>query len=510
MIKNITGIIALTVASLLAAPVLAQKSKDTIRLTILDPFDKLDSYHFPANEPGQYTRGMYGRLVLYDEHQGKFVPELAKAWRRINSTTIEYDLRDDIKFTSGNKFTGEDVKYMTQYLGNPKLKIRFKARYTWVKEVQIINPYKIRVVAKKPRPDDLMAWAYRFHIYDKGVHEKMANKALYGAKSGSSTGVYKLVSISANKGVRLIRNDEAVAKFKHRRAPIKNIVGIPIPEGQVQVAQLLTGGVDVVRSASQDTIRNLAKNPKFNVTAFSTRFLTYITLDAAGRSPNKAFKDLRVRQAFIKAIPREKIIKTFMPGADTAIRPKAICFDDNVACSYSTEPLGYDPDGAKKLLAEAGFPNGLKMELSVYAPLREVAEAVAGEIRKVGFRAKVASMPLPVYTKRRGRGELTALLARYPTFAQPNTGNLMNFFFGANRDYSKDPIIQNARKTGITILDDRERAKVYQKAVDQVNKQSYILPFVEQPNVYIHSANVEIKRGLTSNTETRMNDYFWK
>lgn len=233
-------------------------------------------------------------------------------------------------------------------------------------------------------------------------------------------------------------------------------------------------------------------------------------MDAAGRSKNKAFQDIRVRQAFIKAIDREKIINTFMPGADIAIRPKAICFDDNIACSYSTEPLSYDPAGAKKLLAEAGFPNGLEMEFSVFAPLKELAEAIGGELRKAGFRAKVQSMPLPVYTKRRGRGELTALLARYPTFAQPNTSNLMNFFFGANRDYSKDPVIQAARKNGIKILDVKERAKVYQTAMDQVNKQSYILPFAEQPNVYIHSKNVEIKRGLSSNTETRMTDYFWK
>lgn len=124
-----------------------------------------------------------------------------------------------------------------------------------------MSPTKIRVVAKRPRPDDLLAWAYRFYIYDSGVHSKMENKALYGSKSASTTGVYKLVSISANRGVRLTRNDDAVGKFKHRRAPIKNIVGVPIPETQVQIAQLLTGGVDVVRSTSLDNIKQFAKNP---------------------------------------------------------------------------------------------------------------------------------------------------------------------------------------------------------------------------------------------------------
>ena len=119
-------------------------------------------------------------------------------------------------------------------------------------------------------------------------------------------------------------------------------------------------------------------------------------------------------------------------------------------------------------------------------------------------------MPLPVYTKRRGRGELTALLARYPTFAQPNTANLMNFFFGSNRDYSKDPVIQGARKAGLGEMDLKKRTAIYQKAMDQVNKMSYIYPFGEQPNVYVHAKSVEIKKGLFSSTETRPTDYFWK
>ena len=82
---TLTGTALATI--LVAGPALAQKSKDEIRLTIIDPFDKLDSYHFPANEPGQYTRAMYGKLLIYDEHAQKLKPELAKSWKQINPTT---------------------------------------------------------------------------------------------------------------------------------------------------------------------------------------------------------------------------------------------------------------------------------------------------------------------------------------------------------------------------------------------------------------------------------------
>lgn len=497
-------------AAIIAGPATAQKSKGEVRIGIIDAFHTLDNYHSPSNQVGQYARAFYGKLIVYDEHRAKLVPELAKSWKRINPTTVEYELRDDITFTSGNKFSAEDIKYTLAYVGDPKLRIRFKSRYTWVKEVQILGPHKIRIVAKKPRPDDLMGVAYRFYIYDKKVHSQLKNKALYGAISASTTGVYKLVSINRNDGPRLVRHEAAVGKFPHRRAPIKHVRGIPVPDRATQVAALLTGEVHSIRNPTPDMVRSLAKNPKIKITPFATRYINYITLDAAGRSKNKKFMDIRVRQAFIKAINREAVIKNYVPGQEIALRPKTICYDDNIACSYTTKPLDYDPAGARKLLKEAGYPNGFDMELSAFAPYKEIAEAISGELLKVGIRAKVVAMPLSVYTKRRGRGELTALYAGYPTFAQPNTLNLMNFFFGANRDYNKDPLIQKARKMGSKELDVKKRAAIFQKAMDQINKMSYILPFIEQPNVYAHSKDIQIKPGLTSKTETRITDYFWK
>ena len=98
----------------------------------------------------------------------------------------------------------------------------------------------------------------------------------------------------------------------------------------------------------------LKSDPRFNTTAMPSKQLIYITLDAAGRSKNKLFKDKRVRQAFFKAIPREAIKKNFVPGAETAESPKSVCFSANVAYTPPSGIIGYDPAVAKRLLAAAG------------------------------------------------------------------------------------------------------------------------------------------------------------
>lgn len=99
---KISLLAAAGLATALTAPAFAQKSKDTLRVAINDVFSTLDSYHFPQDEVGYFVRAMYGTLVAMDEHTGKLVPQLAKSWRRISQTTLEFDLRDDVTFHSGN------------------------------------------------------------------------------------------------------------------------------------------------------------------------------------------------------------------------------------------------------------------------------------------------------------------------------------------------------------------------------------------------------------------------
>ncbi len=484
----------------------AQKSADTLRIAVTDWWPTLDPYFFPDDEAAVFYRTVYETLVSYDERAHKFVPRLAKAWKRIDDRTLEFDLRDDVTFHNGDKFDADDVVDTINYLIDPKVQIRFKARYDWVAKVEKLGPYKIRITSKKPFATDLQTIAYRFFIYDSKILAKLQNKADYGRVSGVATGSYRMVSIDATKMV-LERYDGYYDKSL--RAPIKRIVVLPMPDRQTQIAEFLTGNIDIIRNVTADTARELEKMPGTQVTARHNGMLMYLTLDAMGRSDNKVMTDQRVRRATMMAIDRKALAKTVIPGGEIADILDGICIKADVSCASTTSPPAYDPEGAKKLLAEAGHPDGFDLELDVHAPIKEIAEAIAGQLRKVGIRASVRPLPLALYVRMRGEGKFTAFVGFYPTNAQPDMDNIFDFFFNGNRDYWNDPVVREVQAAGAVEFDDAKRTALYQKGVDEINRKNDILPIADLPIVFVHNKDVRVGENPLSPIDMRVSDFEW-
>jgi peptide/nickel transport system substrate-binding protein len=493
-----------------AGPAVAQKAQDTIRLAINDPFSVLDSYTVGHEESNTFNRTLYQHLIAYDEHKKKWVGILAKDFRRINPTTLEFDLRENVKYHNGNPFNADDVKYTADWAGAPDSKVVFKDRYTWIKDVEILSPYKIRIHSKSPFSTDLGALAYRLRIYDKETHQPLQDKSDYG-RIGIGTGPYKLVSLDRNKGVVVEKFDGYFnGDGGYFRAPVKRVHGMFIPDRQTRIAQLMTGGIDLIRNMGADEAKDLATNPNLGITTTASGVLLYITLDAAGRSSNKAMTDERVRKAFIMAIDRDLIVKNFVPGGDKAILTKGICLPSVFGCAPTNEPYKYDPAQAKKLLAEAGYPDGLDLTIHVHDPQKTIAEAIAGEVRKVGFRASVEPLTLSVYVKKRGDGEFTSFVGSYPTGTHPDMATLWDFFFTGSRDYWKDPVIAKAAADGNLEFDDAKRTALYTPALNRVNEKAYIYPVSEMPMLWGHAKDVLVMPDPLADSAPVLGDFAWK
>jgi len=499
-------------AALAAGSASAQKSQDTLRIAINNPFAVLSSYDLPVDEAGIFSREVYDYLIMYDEEKQKFVPNLAKSWKRIDDKTMEMELRDDIKFHNGDKFEGSDVKATIDYITDPKSKITYGNRFSYIKEVEVISPTKIRIHGKEPMATDLMIYAYRVQIYNGKLMNKMADKQDYGRLNPVGTGLYKVVHIDSNKGILVERNDAYNVLPEYKKPGAKRYAGIPMPDKQTQAAQMMVGGVELLRAVPPDTAKALTEQSKDVLATYvAAPNLIYMALDSVGNGPNKALSDQRVRKAMMMAVDRESIIKHIVPGGHVAEHVQNDCFKATIACSYTVMPPKYDPAGAKKLLAEAGYPNGLDVSYVVFAPYKAIGEAVAGELHKIGVRMNIQAVDISLYRRLQGDNKLEAWTSLFPTGSYPDSGNIFQVLFGPPAmKYFNDQVILDAMDQGEKEFDAEKRKAIYQKAYNRINEMNYHLPISSVPTVYVHSKDVQIKTNSLSAGENYIIDYVWK
>jgi peptide/nickel transport system substrate-binding protein len=496
---------------LLAVPAEAQKAKDTLRIAANDQFAVLSPYDLPLDEAAPIYNEIYTTLWAYNGHTRKYVQQAAKSWKHVDDKTIEIELWDDITLHTGKHFNADDVKASIDYTIDPKVKIRSKYRYTWVSSVEKLGPYKLRLHLQEPYALDILSIASRFYVEDSNVLGKLDKRSDYGRVSAASAGPYKLVSMDPSKGAVVERFDQLSAHLKDtNRAPIKRIIISTITDPQTQVAELLTGGLDVLHNVSQTTAADLAKQPGISVTFTPSQEFYYLQMDAIGRSGRKEFTDIRVRKAVEMAINRDAIIEHIVPGGKVAEKLSAICFSFTIACSSSTKPYDYNPSEAKRLLAEAGYANGFDMQLDAHSPAKEVAEAIAGDLREVGIKMHVQPETIAVYSKLRGEGKLAAFVGIRPTSNFPETSDILASFFRGERDYWKDDIIAAAMTKGEQTADDTARGKVLQTAIDRNNEMAYVFPISSEPIVYAHSKDVKVGENELAVHTVDISDYFWK
>ncbi len=507
--KSIKIALVAGAALLLATPAMAQKSKDTLRIAINDPFPGLSMYSFAFDEAAHFYRRVYQDLFEFDERNHTVVPQLATSWKQVDDLTLELDLRDDVKFHNGDAFSADDVVTTLKYVSDPNVQMVNKVRYAWMSSIEKLGPYKVRIKSSTPNSIAMSLLAYVTPILDGKVLEQQKND--YGRLTPYGTGVYKVNTLD-NTGITVEAYDGFKGDPKYMKAGIKYVRAIPVPNRQTQQAQMMTGGLDMLRNVEPDVAKNFASNPNLAITVVPTGYIMFFGLDAGGRSKLKPLTDQRVRQAIWQAIDRDAIIKTYVPGGDSgaADKMKGLCFDFNVACKIGTPAPEFDLTKAKALMAEAGYANGFDMDFAVFPPIQAVGEAIAGELRKINVNMKVSPVPFSVYVKQREGGELNSFLGFYPTSVNPDTTTTLNVFFGGNSDYSKDPQIADLLRQSASELNLEKRTGINQKALDLSNKNIYTMAFSSLPTIYVHSKDVQINKDSLNAVDTYINDYSWK
>lgn len=507
------GTAVVLTATALSFQALAQKSKNTVRYALTSPLVMADPIYNPGGDTTLLNVAIHDQLLRLDPKKGKFLPGIAESWKRINPTTYEFKLKKGLKFHDGSDLDAEDVAYTINFLSNPKVRFRIKSRFLWIKGAEKINQHTVRLTTKKPAAFALMRASASLLVFPSDMHGSLAKKNAFGLRPVGS-GPYRAVQIDRNKGAILERfKDYKLAADGHPAGSIDRFIAIPIPDVQSQVAQLLTGGVDLTRNLPKDQVDSLRSKAEFAISAQDGPSYSYINMDARGRSDQKAFKDIRVRKAVLHAINRRAIQDTFINRGKELPLPRAMCRPYMIGCDFSATIPGYDPAKAKKLLAEAGFPEGFVAEIVATSGMRAVAQAVGGDLRKIGIKTTIQAVPLVAFRKLERSGKVQLRIGGWgaPGGVLDINTTTSYFFAPGGRNYNMDPALIKLRGQADITLDNSKRKAIAKQIFNRVTEQAYLVPIAWNLTAYVHAKDLNVPNpGPHRSMGAKINELRWK
>ena len=502
MKKLLTGVSALALIAAAGSAEAGMKS-GTLNVGLLDSYSHINPTISPGGEMQVMARAVLDTLMIFNKDTGKFEPSLGLSFKRLNPTTWQYKLRQDVKWHDGAPFTAEDVAYSINWAIDKKNKFPAKLpRFGWAKGAEVVDKYTVNVMTKRPFAPTPARLAVTWSIFPKHAHSQYKQQGEYGKKM-IGTGPYRVIQVDKNKGVIFERYKGYNLQNAVAPTPtIERVVFKSIPDGQAQVAQLLTGGLDVTRVFTKDLADRLAQNPNLKATAVNSFRYHYLTLDAAGRSGIKALTDIRVRKAIAHAIPREELRTQVISGGKAVIPLNAPCLPDQVGCKVTTSPPDFNLAKAKALMKEAGYENGFKMTLTSLAESMSVNQALTGYLRKIGIRAETQRVPIVALRKLRAQGKFNAVVGIYGSGGIPDVSPVFTFYWsgkGRPRDYHFDDAITKIGKQAKANFDVAARNRMYQQAFDRNNEMTYAIPFASAPTNLIHTKDLIIPNDFSTN-----------
>lgn len=329
------------------------------------------------------TQNLFDALFHRDA-SGQIVPSLAVSWENPDSRTWVIHLRRGVRFHNGQELTADDVVYSIRRVLDPALGSPERGLFSIVESAQALDRYTVRIVTKQPSPIFKELFSSLF-IVPKAYVEQVGQEAF--ARRPVGTGPYRFVEWRRDDRVVL----EAFEGHWRGAPAVKRVVWRIIPERTTQIAELRTGGVDLVVGVLPDQIRSLEREPNVRVEVTPIIRTMFLQLDPT----TPPLDDVRVRQALNYAVDKEAIVNNILGGLGTVLggvlSPLHFGYDPSV------KPYPYDPERARRLLAEAGYPDGFEIVFKAtgsripYA--REIVSAIQGYWADVGVRTRLEFYP---------------------------------------------------------------------------------------------------------------------
>jgi peptide/nickel transport system substrate-binding protein len=478
-------------AAILSLLLAASAHAADLTIGLSTPVTSLDPHFHNLTPNNSLGRHVFETLVRQDESQ-RMQPGLAESWKAINDLEWEIKLRKGVKFHNGQNFTADDVIATFKRVPNvPNSPASFAFFVRPIVDIKAVDPLTLRLKTDKPHPllpNDMGA----VMILPKSVAETAKTEDFNSGKAMIGTGPYRFVEYAAGDRVVLKRNDA----YYGQKPAWETVRFKMIPSAPARVAALLAGDVQMIEGVPTADIAKLKSDNRVSISSAVSNRIIYLHMDS-GREKNSPFvttadgkpmeanplRDPRVRKAIAKMIDRDAIVSRIMEGQ--AVPAGQLLPEQFFGTSKALKPEKYDPEGAKKLLAEAGYPNGFGLTLhspnNRYINDAQVAQAIAQYLSRNGIPTKLETMPSNVFFSRGTKLEFSFLLAGWGAetgeTSSPLRALLASFdqkagLGTANRGRFSDPGVDALLTQAMTTIDDTKRgimlARASEKAVGEL------------------------------------------
>src|ERR1700674_1226248 len=383
-------------------------SAQTLRYANQGTLKSLDPYTLNESTTHAHLGHVYEGLVTRDKDL-KTIPALAESWEIPEPTRWRFHLRKNVKFQNGDPFTADDVVFSAERVQakGSNLQTRIPAGTKVVK----VDDYTVDFVLTSPNPILTGQWD-TWYIMDKKWAEAnnsvaptpvAATSPSFASLHANGTGPFTVESHEPGVKTVFKANPNWGRKPEHN---LKEIIFTPIASDATRVAALLSGEVDVIEPVPTQDISRVDSSPNAQVLKGPEIRTIFLGMDQvrdellySNIKGKNRFKDVRVREAFFRAIDVELIKTRVMRGLST---PSALMIAPQLfpLSKDFTRPK-FDPDGAKKLLAEAGYPDGFEVTMDCpndrYVNDAAICQAVVGMLDRIGVKINLLAQPKALY-----------------------------------------------------------------------------------------------------------------
>jgi peptide/nickel transport system substrate-binding protein len=498
--------LALALAALGGGAAMAQ----SLTMGVGSPVSSLDPHYHQLRSNSEVSQAIFDTLVMTDA-QARIRPGLAESWRALGVEGWEFTLREGITFHDGRPFTADDVAFTLERIpGVTGPGASYTGLIRPISRVEVVSPRIIRFYTSSPSPL-LPIYMSQVPMLGRTQHQGASTGDFNNGRAAIGTGPFRLVSYASGDRIVFGRNEA----YWGERAPWAEVTYRIITNDTARSAALLAGDVDIIDQVPTSDMARLRQDARFRIAETTSLRIMYLTLDVTRAPPvpllasstgapldRNPLADPRVRQALSLAIDRRMLVDRVMEGSALAsgqFMPPG---------SFSALPeLGVpaaDPAAARRLLAEAGYPQGFQITLAAsndrYMNDSRIVQAIGQMWTRIGVRTTVEAQPYAVFIGRASRREAPANLLTWGN----STGEvsvLLNSVLrtvdrarghgSSNRIQYSNPEMDRLLGAAEAELDDARREALLRDATQIVLEDRAILP------LYLQNAIWAMRAGLT-------------